>query len=167
MSTEVAADVVIRPVRDSDVEALGRVHAKCWHEDYDSVVSAATLANLQPRRIAELWTHWLGQGDGFRHFAALVDHEIVGFIGAGPARDDDAPRERELFFIHLLHAHRGHGIGQRLFDAAVDGESVYLWVPSSNTDALHFYERNGFVADGASHDEPFLGETIHEIRMVR
>ncbi|MFC5789516.1 GNAT family N-acetyltransferase [Agromyces tardus] len=167
MSTEVVAEVVIRPVRDSDAEALGRVHAKCWHEDYDTIVSAATLENLSPRRIAELWTHWLGQGDDYTHVAALVDGEIVGFAGAGPARDDDAPRERELYFIHLLDSHHGHGIGQKLFDAAVGEASVYLWVPPANQRAVHFYERNGFTADGAAHDEPFLGETIHEIRMVR
>ncbi|WP_400996290.1 GNAT family N-acetyltransferase [Agromyces sp. GXQ0307] len=167
MSTEVAADVVIRPIRDSDAEALGRVHAQCWHEDYDQLVSAATLENLSPRRMAELWTHWMSQGEAFTHVAALVDGEIVGFAGAGPARDEDAPRDRELFFIHLLDSHHGMGIGQKLFDAAVGDDSVYLWVPSANEHAVHFYERNGFAADGVSHDEPFLGESIHEVRMVR
>ena len=167
MSTEVVAEVVIRPVRDSDAEALGRVHAKCWHEDYDTIVSAATLENLSPRRIAELWTHWLGQGDDYTHVAALVDGEIVGFAGAGPARDDDSPRERELYFIHLLDAHHGHGIGQKLFDAAVGDEPVYLWVASDNPRAHRFYARNGFTADGADQHVPFLGEEIHEVRLVR
>ncbi|MFF2369825.1 GNAT family N-acetyltransferase [Agromyces sp. NPDC058110] len=168
MSTEVVAEaLVIRPVRDSDAEALGRVHAQCWHEDYDQLVDQATLANLSPRRMAELWAHRLGQNEEHTYFAALVDGEIVGFAGAGPARDDDAPRAHELFFIHLLDSHHGHGIGQKLFDATVGDEAVTLWVPSANTHAIGFYERNGFTADGASHDEPFLGETIHEIRMVR
>ncbi|KQQ93978.1 MULTISPECIES: GNAT family N-acetyltransferase [Microbacteriaceae] len=163
MSTE----VVVRPVRDVDAEMLGRVHATCWHEDYDTLVSTAVLENLSPRRMAELWTHWMNQGESYTHVAALVDHEIVGFAGSGPARDDDAPRERELFFIHLLDAWHGHGIGQQLFDAVIPEGPAYLWVPEANTHAIHFYERNGFTADGASHDEPFLGEIIHEIRLVR
>ncbi|MBM7505753.1 GNAT family N-acetyltransferase [Agromyces aurantiacus] len=167
MSTEVVADVVIRPVRDSDAEALGRVHAQCWHEDYDTLVSRATLENLSPRRMAELWTHWMGQGDDFTHVAALIDGEIVGFAGAGPARDEEAPRERELYFMHLRHEHHGKGIGQKLFDAAIGDGPAYLWVPSANERAVHFYTRNGLVADGAWQDEPFLGETVHEIRMVR
>ena len=58
MSTE----AVVRPVRDVDAEALGRVHATCWHETYDHLISEATLANLSPRRMAELWTHWMNQG---------------------------------------------------------------------------------------------------------
>ena len=163
MSTE----VVVRPVREVDAEMLGRVHAQCWHEDYDGIVDDASLANLSPLRLAELWTHWMGQGEDHLLFAALIDHEIVGFAGSGPSRDDDAPRERELYFMHLLHAFHGQGIGQQLFDAAVGEDTAYLWVPEANSHAVSFYLRNGFGPDGVAHDEPFLGETIHEIRLVR
>jgi GNAT superfamily N-acetyltransferase len=163
MSTE----VVVRPVRDVDAEMLGRVHAACWHQDYDTLVDTAVLEKLSPLRMAELWTHWMNQGEAYRHVAALVDHQIVGFAGSGPARDEDAPREHELFFIHLLDAWHGQGIGQSLFDAVVPDGPAYLWVPAANTHAVHFYEQNGFVADGAEHHEPFLGSVIHEVRLVR
>ena len=52
MSTDVVAEVVVRPIRDSDVEALGRVHATCWHETYDHLISAAAFEHLSPRRMA-------------------------------------------------------------------------------------------------------------------
>lgn len=163
MSTE----VVVRPVRDVDAEALGRVHATCWHETYDHLISEATLANLSPRRMAELWTHWMSQGEDFRQYAALVDGEIVGFSGSGPARDTEAPRERELYFIYMLEAYHGTGIGQKLFDAACGDEPAYLWVASDNPRAHGFYKRNGFTPDGADQTQPFLGEEIHEVRLVR
>ena len=160
--------LVVRPVRDVDAEALGRVHAKCWHETYDHLISKAALESVSPRRLAELWTHWAVQGPEFRMSAALVEGEIVGFVGSGPARDKDAPRARELYFIYLLSAFQGTGIGQKLFDAAVaDGEPVYLWVADDNPRAHRFYQRNGFALDGASHTEPFLGETLTEVRFVR
>jgi GNAT superfamily N-acetyltransferase len=159
--------VVVRPVRDVDAEALGRVHATCWHETYDHLVSEATLAKLSPRRMAELWTHWMGQGEEYRQFAAVVDDQIVGFSGSGPARDSDAPRERELHFIYLLHQYHGTGVGQQLFDAACGAEPAYLWVASDNPRAHRFYQRNGFAPDGDEHTEPFLGEQIHEVRLVR
>jgi len=160
--------LVVRPVRDVDAEALGRVHAKCWHETYDHLISKAALESVSPRRLAELWTHWAAQGPEFRMSAALVEGEIVGFVGSGPARDKDAPRGRELYFIYLLSAFQGTGIGQKLFDAAVaDGEPVYLWVADDNPRAHRFYQRNGFALDGASHTEPFLGETLTEVRFVR
>jgi len=168
MTAETRADIVVRPVRDVDAEALGRVHATCWHETYDHLISKAALEAVSPKRLAELWTHWAAQGEGYRMHAALVDGEIVGFVGSGPARDDDAPRDRELYFIYLLDRFHGTGIGQQLFDAAVgDSEGVYLWVADDNPRAHRFYARNGFSLDGATQVQPFLGEELTEVRFVR
>ena len=83
MTAESRTDIVVRPVRDVDAEALGRVHATCWHETYDHLVSSATLANLSPRRMAELWTHWASQGEDYRMRAALVDG-AVGWVLLAP-----------------------------------------------------------------------------------
>ncbi|SDS12437.1 GNAT family N-acetyltransferase [Microterricola viridarii] len=167
MSTNAVAEAIIRPVRDVDTEALGRVHAQCWHETYDHLISEATLAKLSPRRMAELWTHWVSQGPDHHLYVAQVDGEIVGFVGSGPARDEDAPRERELYFIYLLEAYQGTGLGQRLFDAACEARPGYLWVAEDNPRAHGFYKRNGFVPDGATQLQPFLGEEIKEVRLVR
>ena len=168
MEADLQTDIVVRPVRDVDAEALGRVHATCWHETYDHLISKAALEKVSPKRMAELWTHWAVQGPEFRMSAALVDGDIVGFVGSGPARDRDAPRNRELYFIYLLDRFHGTGIGQQLFEAAVDpGEPLYLWVAEDNPRAHRFYVRNGFQLDGASHTEPFLGETLTEVRFVR
>lgn len=168
MEAELQTDIVVRPVRDVDAEALGRVHATCWHETYDHLISKAALEKISPKRMAELWTHWAAQGPDFRMSAALADGEIIGFAGSGPARDRDAPAFRELYFIYLLDAFHGTGTGQRLFDSVVDGdEALYLWVAGDNPRAHRFYARNGFALDGASHTEPFLGETLTEVRFVR
>ncbi len=168
MEAETRTDIVVRPVRDVDAEALGRVHATCWHETYDHLISRAALEAVSPRRMAELWTHWASQGEEYRMHAALVDGEIVGFVGSGPARDDDAPRPRELYFIYLLDQFHGTGIGQRLFDAAVEsGEGLYLWVADDNPRAHRFYARNGFSLDGSAQVQPFLGEELTEVRFVR
>ena len=97
----------------------------------------------------------------------MCSSDLVGFVGSGPARDENPPRERELYFIYLLDAYHGTGIGQKLFDAAVGNDPVYLWVASDNPRAHRFYTRNGFVADGGDQVVPFLGEEIHEVRFVR
>lgn len=168
MEAELQTDIVVRPVRSVDAEALGRVHATCWHETYDHLISKANLERISPLRMAELWTNWAAQGPDFRMQAALVSGEIVGFVGSGPARDKDAPRHRELYFLYLLSAWHGTGIGQQLFDAAIESdEPAYLWVAGDNPRAHRFWERNGFALDGDTHTEPFLGETLTEVRFVR
>ena len=50
MDAELQTDIIVRPVRDVDAEALGRVHATCWHETYDHLISKAALENVSPRR---------------------------------------------------------------------------------------------------------------------
>lgn len=168
MEAELQTTVVVRPVRVSDAEAIGRVHAATWHETYDHLISTAALEKVSPRRLAELWTSWASQGPEYIQFAALVDGEVVGFAGSGPSRDKDAPRDRELYFIYLLAKYQGTGIGQQLFNAVVpEGQPLYLWVAEDNPRAHRFYQRNGFAADDASHTEPFLGEMLTEVRLVR
>lgn len=167
MGTETLNDVLIRPIRDVDAEAMGRVHAKVWHETYDGIISSATLENVSPRRLAELWTHYADQGDEIRHAAALVDGEIIGFAASGPARDAEAPAAREFYFVYLLDSWHRKGIGRKLFDAVVDdGEPLYLWLAEQYPGARTFYEKRGFHIDG-KRDEIFLGETITEVRYVR
>ena len=82
MSAEAQSEVIVRPVRDVDAEALGRVHAQCWHETYDHLISKAALEKVSPRRMAELWTHWAAQGPDFTMRAALVDGEPVAHLTA-------------------------------------------------------------------------------------
>src|SRR5699024_6480060 len=122
---------------------------------------------LSPRRMAELWSHWSALGPEYRQYVALVGGEIVGFSGSGPCRDpkEDAPRERELYFLYLLSAWHGTGIGQQLLDVAVEDDAVSLWVAEDNPRAHRFYQRNGFTPDGSRKVEPFLGETVTEVRL--
>src|SRR5450830_1209431 len=106
--------VVVRPVEEADADSLGRVHAACWHETYDHLLSSAALAQLHPERLAAMWRRFTTQGQEFRQSVALVNGEVVGFAGSGPGRDVDQPSPHELYFIYLLEAQHGTGIGQRL-----------------------------------------------------
>ncbi|SEM87253.1 GNAT family N-acetyltransferase [Cryobacterium luteum] len=159
--------VVVRPVSEADAESLGRVHAACWHETYDHLLSQAALSQLRPQRLAAMWRRFTTQGPEYRQSVVLVDDEIVGFAGSGPCRDNDLPTEHELFFMYLLDAHHGTGIGQQLFDSVVDPGPSSLWVAADNPRAHAFYARNGYLADGQERTEEVLGETLHEVRLVR
>ena len=159
--------VVVRPVSEADAESLGRVHAACWHETYDHLLSQAALSQLRPQRLAALWRRFTSQGGEYRQNVVLVDGDIVGFAGSGPTRDADQPTPHELFFLYLLEANHGLGVGQQLFDSVVDPGASSLWVAADNPRAHAFYARNGYFADGLERNEGVLGETLHEVRLVR
>ena len=151
-----------------DAEALGRVHATCWHETYDHLISKAALERVSPRRMAELWTHWAAQGPEYRMSAALVEGEIVGFVGSGPpaTRTPRAPASCTSSTCSTRSTARASARSCST-PPSTTNEPLYLWVADDNPRAHRFYMRNGFTADGASHIEPFLGESLTEVRFVR
>ncbi len=146
-----------------------RARDTAWHETYDHLISKAALEKISPSASPSCGPTGPSRAPSSRCVAALVDGEIVGFAGSGPARDKDAPRIRELYFIYLLDAFHGTGIGQKPVRRGRSSaeEPLYLWVADDNPRAHRFYARNGFALDGATHTEPFLGETLTEVRFVR
>ena len=66
--------------------------------------------------------------------------ELVGFVSV--AEPD------HLEHLYLRRAWTGSGLGSRLVDLATDRlpDGLQLWAFQSNTGAVRFYERHGFVA---------------------
>ncbi|WP_180923796.1 GNAT family N-acetyltransferase [Nocardioides marinisabuli] len=87
------------------------------------------------------------------------------FASALPARDDDpALPGLELTALYVRARCWGTGLGHRLLEAAVGDRAAYLWVLAGNERATGFYERHGFVLDGAVDDSDDHGR---HLRMVR
>ncbi|WP_231556484.1 GNAT family N-acetyltransferase [Cryobacterium sp. MLB-32] len=105
MNTTVVVDV--RPVEEADADSLGRVHAACWHETYDHLLTAAALSKLRPERLAAMWHGITARGPQYRQVVALVDGDIIGFAGSAPTHDTDQPAgTRELTVMYLLQAYQ-------------------------------------------------------------
>lgn len=90
------------------------------------------------------------------HFFIVWDGaSAIGYLklNAGPAQtelheDDSLEIER----IYVLQAYQGRKIGQLLYEQAItiasqmEKSSVWLGVWENNSNAIRFYEKNGFVA---------------------
>jgi ribosomal protein S18 acetylase RimI-like enzyme len=92
---------------------------------------------------------------------------VVGFAGAGPARDDDAPAAEELYTVYVLAELHGTGAGQAVVERVLADRPASVWVFEDNPRAQGFYSRLGFMPDGARHLEEVGGTPVYEIRMVR
>lgn len=162
----------IRPATGADAVAGAWCHLLCWREAYAGLVPADLLLERTSdidRRI-ERWATPLG--DGRQRWIALnpdpdaaAQDRVVGFVGTGPGRDEDAPVPFELEAIYIRQAFWKTGLGGRLFDVAVGKQPAFLWVFEGNARARSFYQRQGFTPDGAGKHDPYFG--LHEIRMVR
>lgn len=158
----------LRTARLADAGAGARVHHATWVSTYGDLLPAEFWSTHTLAERTRSWQRSLMRG--FAPTLAEVDDEIVGIAHASPAlrQHGVAPvRDSQLWMLYVLDGHHGTGVGQALLDAVVaPGTPCQLWVAEDNARARRFYERNGFVVEGARiTDDAFAG--ITEIRMVR
>jgi GNAT superfamily N-acetyltransferase len=95
---------------------------------------------------------WRDRITGWTRFAAEVDGQVVGLIGAGPGEFSGTAALTSLWVDPRF---RGLGVGSALIDAVEawalrQGLSqVLLWVTETNQVAARLYERRGFTRTGA------------------
>lgn len=152
--------------RTDDAEALTDLHLDVWEEAYAGLVPADLLAARRAGRAerVDTWRAIVSAGSDTL-LAWEPDGALVGFASTGPGRDDPAEGlpPLELMALYVRARAYGTGVGPALLAAAVGDADAYLWVLDGNARATAFYEREGFVLDGATKVEPVGVER----RMVR
>jgi GNAT superfamily N-acetyltransferase len=159
-----AVTVELREARRGDELRVAELHVRSWQEAYDGLMPVEFLAALDPRERAERYTFEDAEGpttllaldgDG----APPGQEALLGFASFGPSRDEDLPDHGEIGALYVdPDRHRG-GIGRLLMAEvrrrlAADGYTdAFLWVLDGNDRARQFYEREGWVADGAGREE--------------
>jgi ribosomal protein S18 acetylase RimI-like enzyme len=99
--------------------------------------------------------------------AAAIDVEgtTLGLATAGATRDTDAPTAWELYSINVTVEQQGSGMADDLIRITAGNSDTTVWVLAGNLRAQRFYNRHGFLAEGASKLDEVTG--AREIRMVR
>ncbi|MGK5553122.1 N-acetyltransferase family protein [Actinomadura kijaniata] len=147
-------DVEVRRAVPDDADAVARVHVAAWREAYRGVFPDAYLDGLDPRERAATWRGQIS--DPVRTvLVAVGGARVVGFASFGPPRDADLGGDcAELYAIYLEPGRWGGGAGRALMREVLAGlapgtRRLVLWVLEGNARAIRFYERHGFVPDGA------------------
>lgn len=157
----------VRAAVGDEAEEVARVHVQAWREAYVGIVPQAVLDRRDKDVSVERWRSIIESGSSTVR-VAVRSGQVVGWATSGPSRDDDAPASLELYGIYSVREVYGSGVGQRLLEAAIGTtEAATLWVLEANARARRFYERNGFVPDGARKMFAIGGDQIPEIRMLR
>jgi GntR family transcriptional regulator, nutrient-sensing system regulator len=142
---------VIDIATPADAAAIGALHARSFLATYPTVppISERTERAVWGRRVRAI-------GDD-AVIVARADGRLAGFAYIGPSDDDDArPRTGHVHSLHVDPTLHRHGIGRRLLDealrrfAAAGDTTATLWVVTDNDQARRFYERLGWVPDGAT-----------------
>ncbi|MCF3962598.1 GNAT family N-acetyltransferase [Streptomyces fuscigenes] len=166
---------VVRAMTLEDCPAVARVRVDGWRFAYAGLMPAAHLAAMNvdadTRKRREQFLSGAGR---VVNLVAERAGTVVGWGCYGPGRDEDVPEgSAELYALYLLPGHVASGVGRALTEAllsraAADGHPrMHLWVVEGNSRARRFYERAGFVPDGAAEPYEVAGVEVPEVRYVR
>ncbi|MDO7869593.1 GNAT family N-acetyltransferase [Nocardioides jiangxiensis] len=148
-----------------DAGALAALHLDVWEDAYADLMPDRVFEERRaqlPQRVAS-WRSLLESADCSAVVAETRDG-LVGFATVGPAQEPDpAVPAEELWTLYLRTNWWGRGLGHALLAEVLGERPAHLWVLVGNHRATTFYERHGFVADGARRSDD-LGA---EVRMVR
>jgi GNAT superfamily N-acetyltransferase len=158
------SDVSIRRAVPADAEDLAHLHLDVWDDAYTGLMPQGILDDRR-EKVAERVARWrdILSAEERPTWLAEDSEGLVGFSGAGPARDNDVDIELELYALYVRARYYGTGVGYALFEQAVGDRACYLWVLAGNERAIRFYERQGFRLDGTEDEHD---EGVH-VRMVR
>jgi ribosomal protein S18 acetylase RimI-like enzyme len=131
----------LRAAQTGDLEAVAAIWSVGWHDGHDGhtpeeLTRARTEASFRARAADRLGDTTLAEVDG----------AVAGFV---------VVRADEVEQIYVATEHRGTGPAVRLLRAAADivaeggHRQAWLAVASGNARARRFYERAGWIDEGA------------------
>lgn len=162
---------VIRDARPSDARRFEEIRIAGWKAAYVGMIDADFLAQLAAteERVATWDERLRTQLSGGVSLVAEQDGVVVGFAVLLPSRDEDVPEAAELLGLYVDPDRHSTGIGGGLIDAGfarMPQPVQILWTLAGNASARAFYERRGFVTDGAEKVLDVPGQPL-EIRYRR
>lgn len=148
---------------------IGYVTALSWQAAYKSIVPYEFLSKFTPEKRSKKFKKvMLTRLE--EHYVAYLDKAPIGTLVIGAALDKDASKSiGEVGAIYLLPEFWGKGYGKRLMDFGVTRlkemgyKAITLWVLEENQRARSFYEKYGYMLDGAK-KEISLGKPLFEVR---
>ena len=135
-----------------DAESIGRIQVASWQSAYKNIVPDVHLNSMDVAAHASRWTENLSTTTQNKFtLMAAVDGRDIGFLSMGPARDENAGFDGELWAVYLHPDFYGQGHGKPFFDDAVSRmkkqgyKNMYVWVLKDNMIGRRFYEKMGAV----------------------
>jgi GNAT superfamily N-acetyltransferase len=132
-----------------DGAALAALSVASWRAAYAHMLPEAYLATLDVVAWEERLRARLADAAQFT-IVACAGRRRLGFVSAGPMRDEPPALGGEVYAIYVDPAQYGHGVGSALLEAAEArlGGSGFsrasLWVFTRNVKARRFYEQRGW-----------------------
>jgi len=137
---------MLRPGRDADAAGFIALIGACWAEYPNCVLDV----DAEVPELRALATYFAEAGGAL--WVAERDGQIIGMAATRPLADDGA---FEVCKVYVAATARGTGLAHALLDAveaharAAGAQRLVLWTDTRFAAAHRFYEKRGFVRQGA------------------
>ena len=160
----------VREAVAADVAAIAAIHIAAWRAAYRGHMPDTYLDALSMDERRRLWSGVVTRAGPGRLTVAHVTEEPLGFCYYGPTRDK-GEAVAEIYAVNVHPAAWRNGAGRALCEhaerhaAALEFPTVTLWVLKANEPARSFYQRLGYVPDGAVRTNTrLIGAPLDEMR---
>jgi GNAT superfamily N-acetyltransferase len=145
--------MTLRIAVPDDAERIAEIHVTSWRRAYRGLLSDEHLVQLDPDVVTGEWRAGIEHPhpEGSSTWTFEMDGKVVGYVRAGPSRDEDASEGTgEIYGFYLDPAAWGRRQGRAMMRAVEDELSgrgyheLTLWVVARNERARRFYERAGW-----------------------
>lgn len=167
--------VHLRRAREADARAIAEVHVRTWQQAYRDILPVGYLQALSVEARERYWATELRVLPAERRpWLAEAGQDVVGFVSAGPSRDEGMPPSTgEIYALYVLPECWARGVGRSLLlhcerELIQHGyEHATLWLLADNDRARAFYEANGWQPDGAVKQDRIGDREVAELRYRR
>lgn len=167
--------MLLRPAELGDAVGIAEVHVRSWQGAYRGLMPQDVLDGLSIEDRAARWEGILTDPYPLTlgTLVAEVEGVIAGWASFGAGRDAGTDALGEVYGIYADPASWSRGIGLALITASEAAlvtagyDDAFLWVLDGNERADRFYERRGWLADGATKIDERPDLTLREHRRVK
>ncbi|MCU1454050.1 MAG: hypothetical protein JWN46_2196 [Acidimicrobiales bacterium] len=166
----------MRRAAATDGAAIAAVKWRTFGSAYRSILPDELLDRREVVPPVSFWVSraLMGAPSGHVLLAWGRPGELLGYVDAGPCRDDDveASVTGEVYELYVDPSAQRLGGGRLLLGAAVTAlraggrADVRLWVLAANHRALAFYRSQGWAADGGARREDLGTFEVDEVRFA-
>jgi RimJ/RimL family protein N-acetyltransferase len=153
--------IEIRKATTTDAANLANILCDSWRSAYANILSPEELRrNTDESARTQMFEKMLASEFG-NHYIAQYNGVPCGECSFGKCRDAGKGIYAEIISIYTVEEYWGKCVGKTLMEYILreiqsqSYEKVLLWVFEANGRARRFYEKCGFVLEGAVKDSGF------------
>jgi len=177
-AADASGEIIVRDAQVDDAGGIAEANVRGWQVAYRGIMPDRYLDELSDSLAGARERHrvHIASPDDPRtiNLVAERDGKVVGWLAAGPCRDEDGHETQgEVWAVYVHPDAWRTGAGGALMTEGLERlkaagyTEASLWVFEENSGARRFYERFGWRSDGASEIFERGGGQAIEIRYRR